>query len=93
MDYCPNTDPFCVEFDINQPKVDEIYYSSYSNINESNRRSQDDFQLERKLQAKDWSIRVNTSILGLNDVYTYYLGKYFEWWYYRNPEEFCYNLT
>ena len=53
VDYCPNTYPFCVDFDINQPKVDEIYYSSYSNINESNRRSQDDFQLERKLQSKD----------------------------------------
>ena len=29
---------------------------------------QDDFQLERKLQTNDWSIRVNTSILGMNDV-------------------------
>ena len=54
---------------------------------------QDDFQLERKLQTKDWSIRVNTSILGMNDVDTYHLGKACEWWYDRNPTEFYSNLA
>ena len=46
---------------------------------------QDDFQLERKLQIKDWSIRANTSIPGMNDVDTYYIGKACEWWDGRNP--------
>ena len=59
VDDSPNVDPVCVEFDINQPRVAERYYSRNSNIDASNRMSQDDFQLERKLHTKDWSIRVN----------------------------------
>ena len=71
----PNADPVRVEFDINQPRVAERYYSRNLMIDESNRTRQYDFQLERNLQAKDWSIRVNNSILGMNDVDTYYLRK------------------
>ena len=89
----PNADPFSVEFDINQPRVSERYYSINTKIYESNRTRQDDFQLDRKLHSKDWSIRVNTSILGMNDVDTYYLGKDCKWWYGRNPEDFYYNLA
>ena len=55
--------------------------------------SQDDFQLERNLQTKDWSIKVNTPIIGMDDVDTYYLGKACDWWDDRNPTEFYYNLT
>ena len=62
-------------------------------IDERNRTSQDDLQLERKLQTKDWSIKVNTLIHGIYYVDTYYLGKSCEWWYDRNPAEFYYNLT
>ena len=40
----------------------------------------DDFQLDRKLHTKDWSIRFNASIILTNDVDTYYLGKDCEWW-------------
>ena len=61
----PNADQLRVEFDINQPRVDERYYSINTKIDESNRTRQDDFQLERKLQTNDWSIRVNASILGM----------------------------
>ena len=43
------------------------------------------FQLERKLQIRDWSIRVNNSIIGMNDVDTYYVGNACEWWYDNNP--------
>ena len=57
LDDNPNADPFFVEFDINQPRVAERYYSVNSKIYNSNRTRQDDFQLERKLQTKDWSIR------------------------------------
>ena len=70
VDNSPNADPVRVEFEINQPMVAEISYSINSNIDESNHMRQDNFQLERKLQTKNWSIRVNTSILGMKDVDT-----------------------
>ena len=70
MDGSPNAGPAHVDFEINQPRVDERYYSINSKIDESNRTSQDDLQLERKLQTKCWSIIFNTSILGMNDVDT-----------------------
>ena len=41
----PNADPARVEFDINQPRVAEIYYSRNSKIYEINRKRRDDFQL------------------------------------------------
>ena len=54
---------------------------------------QDDFQLERKLHTNDWIIRVNTSILGMNDFDTCYLGKACKWWDDSNPAEFYCNLA
>ena len=57
-------------------------------IDERNRKRQYDLQLDRKLQTKDWSIRVNNSIIGMSDVGTYYLGKACKWWYDRNPAKF-----
>ena len=65
-----NADPVCVEFEINLPRVAERYYSRNSKIDESNRTKQDDFQLERKIRTKYWSIIVYTSILVINDVGT-----------------------
>ena len=59
VDDSPNADPVRVEFQINQPRVAERYYSNNWKIDESNLTRQDDFQLERKIQNKDWSIRVN----------------------------------
>ena len=53
---------------------------------------QDDFQLERNIQTNYWSIRVNTSIIGMNGVDNYYLGKACEWWDDRNPAELSYNI-
>ena len=89
----PNADPVRVEFEINQPRVAERYYSINLKIYEIKHMRQDDFQLERKLQTKDCSIRVNNSILGMNDVDTYYFGKACDWWYDRNPTEFYYNIA
>ena len=93
VDDSTNADPVRVEFEINQPRVDERYYSINPKIDESNRTRQDDFQLDRKLQTNDWSIRVNTSILGMNDVDTYYLGKACKWWDDRKPAEIYYNIA
>ena len=70
LDDIPNIDPVCDEFEINQPRVAEMNYSRNSKIDESNRTRQYYFQLDRKPQTKDWGIRVNTSILGMNDVDT-----------------------
>ena len=70
VDDSPNENQFCVEFDINQTRVDERYNSKKLKIRESSRTRQDDFQLERKLQTKYWSIKVNSSILGMDDVNT-----------------------
>ena len=88
VDDSPNEDPFFVEFDINQPRVTEGYYFINSNIDESNRTSQHNFQLERKLQTKDWSIKVITSIIGMDDVDKYYLGKACDWWDDMNPAKY-----
>ena len=93
LENSPKADPVCVEFDINDPRVAERYYSRNSKIDESNRTIKDDFQLERNLKTKDRSIKFNTSINGMDDVDTYYLGKACDWWDYRNPEEFYYNIT
>ena len=79
VDNIYNADPVRVEFDINQPRVSERYYSRNLNIDERNLTRQDDLKLERKIHNKDWSIRVNNSILGMYDVDTYYLGKACEW--------------
>ena len=51
VDDSPNADQVCGEFEINQPRVDERYYSRNPKIDESNRMRQDYFQLERKLQT------------------------------------------
>ena len=93
VDYIPNEYPVCGEFEINQPRVDEIYYSRNLNIDGSNRTREYYFQLERKLQIRDWSIRVNNSIIGMNDVDTYYVGNACEWWDDNNPAEFYYNIA
>ena len=50
-------------------------------------------KFESNLQTKDWNIRVNTSILGINDVCNFYIGKYCNWWGERNPEWFHYNIS
>ena len=93
VDEIPNIYPVRFEFDINQPRVSERYYSRNSNIDESNHTIQDAFQLERKLQTKDLIIVANTSILGMNDVDTYYLGKACKWWDDSNPAELYYNIA
>ena len=45
VDDIPNADTVCVDFEINQPRVAERYYSRKLKIDESNRTRQDDFQL------------------------------------------------
>ena len=53
LDDSPNADTVRVEFETNQPRVAEIYYSINLKIDEINRTRQDDFQLDKKLRTKD----------------------------------------
>ena len=55
--------------------------------------TQDDFQLEWKVHTKYWSIKVDTKILGMDYVDTYYIGKACEWGYDRNTSYFYCNIT
>ena len=57
--------PVRVEFTINQPKAAEIYYSTCGKIDHHNRRRHDTLMLERKVETKDWSKRVNQTIFGM----------------------------
>ena len=45
------------------PEVAETYYSAASQIDRHNRCRQDDPKLEKKFLVKEWSQRVNTSLL------------------------------
>ena len=93
MDDSTNEYPVCVEFDIDQSRVDGIYYSGNLRIDDINRTRQYDLKWERKLQTKGWNIKVNTSILEIYDVDTYYICKAYYWWDDSKPEEFHYNIT
>ena len=57
--------PQRLEPNVPQPEVVEKYYAACAQIDRHNRCRQDDLNLEKKLEAKDWSFRVNTSLLGI----------------------------
>ena len=56
-----------------------IYYKGNAQIDKHNRTRQQVIQLETKLKVKEWHLQVNHTILGINDVDTYRLGKAI-WW-------------
>jgi hypothetical protein len=68
----PNAAPERVELEIPQPQAAELYYHSCGMIDRHNRCRQDDLMLERKLGTMDWSMRVNTSLLGMCIVDAWY---------------------
>jgi hypothetical protein len=71
-----NEDPVRVERTIPQPKAAELFYSvAASSIDRHNRSRQDNLQLERKLGTRDWSTRVNFSIIGMHIVDTWLAWK------------------
>lgn len=57
--------PERVELTIDQPEAAEVYYDTCGKIDLHNRRRHDTLRLERKLEVKDWSKRVNLTILGM----------------------------
>lgn len=48
-----------------QPKAAEIYYSACGKIDQHNRDRVDTLQIDRKIEVKDWSKRVNLTILSM----------------------------
>ena len=65
VDQTPNAAPEQVVFTIPQPKIAEIYYSTCGSIDRHNRLRQDDLCIEKKVETKDWSRRVNLSIFSM----------------------------
>jgi hypothetical protein len=59
------TAPENVELSIPQPRAAEIYYSCCAKIDQHNRHRQDTLMLEHKIRTKDWSLRVNLSLLSM----------------------------
>jgi hypothetical protein len=53
-------------------KMLKLYYSVCGMIDWHNRCRQDDLQLEKELGTLDWSMRVNTTLLGMCIVDTWY---------------------
>ena len=66
-----NRDAEHVEFTIPQPKAAEIYYTCCSKIDYHNRDRQDALGIEKKLRTKNWSKRVNFTLLSMNFVDTW----------------------
>jgi hypothetical protein len=65
VDQTPNAAPEQVMFSIMQPKIAELYYSTCAAIDKHNRLRQDDLRIEKKIETKDWSTRVNLSIFSM----------------------------
>jgi hypothetical protein len=65
VDQTPNAAPEQVMFSIKQPKIAELYYSTCAAIDKHNRLRQDDLRIEKKIETKDWSTRVNLSIFSM----------------------------
>ena len=59
------TYPHCVELVVPQPAAAEVYYSCCGKVDSHNRDRQDTLMLEHKVQTKEWSKRVNFSILAI----------------------------
>lgn len=57
------------------PQIAETYYEAASQIDRHNRCRQSDLNLEKKFQVKEWSTRVNTSLLAMCIVDSWLLYK------------------
>ena len=67
--------PERVTMTIKQTQIAEIYYSTCSSISKHNRYRQDDRRIEKKIETKDWSVRVNLSIFAMIAVDTWLVYK------------------
>jgi hypothetical protein len=69
------SDPERLQLSIPTPKVCNIYYNACGAIDQSNRHRQDNLQLERKVETKNWATRVGITILGMCIVDTWLVYK------------------
>jgi Transposase IS4 len=83
QDKTPDAEPNRISYTIPQPRAAEIYYSCCEKIDQHNRDRQDTLMLERKVQTKDWSLRVNMTLLGMIFVDTWKVWQQFT---YNNTE-------
>jgi hypothetical protein len=65
VDTTPNAAPERVNLTIPLPAAAEIYYDACAKIAQHNRCRQACLMLESNLKTKDWSVRLNMSILGV----------------------------
>jgi hypothetical protein len=65
VDTAPNADAERVELTVAQPKAAEEYYSTCGSVDQHNRHRMDTLNLEKKIESKEWSRRVNMSIFGM----------------------------
>ncbi len=75
VDQTVNADAERVDLEIPQPLAAEVYYRACASVDRHNRSRQDDLMLERKLETKDWSVRVNLSLFGMCVIDAYYVAK------------------
>ncbi len=61
----PNAPPEKVTLSIQQPQIAETYYSTCATIDRRNRYRQDDLRIEKKIETRDWSVRINLSIFAM----------------------------
>jgi Transposase IS4 len=76
-DKTPDAEPVRKAVAVPQPRAAEMYYSCCAKIDQHNRDRQDTLMLERKLKTKDWSVRVNMTILGMIFVDTWKVWQQF----------------
>ena len=70
-----NAEPIRKEITIKQPKAVEEYYLGNDKIDQHNRIRQSGLMFERKILTRDWSKRVNDTILSMCFVDAYLLAK------------------
>ena len=70
-----SSQPVRVEIETPVPKVVRTYYSAASMVDRHNRCRQDDLQIEKSFETKDWSMRVNMTLFGMIVVNSWLLYK------------------
>ena len=65
VDSTTNAEPERQELTLKQPSLVKCYYDTFSSIDRHNKQSQDDLELERTVNTKDWWKRVCLSIVGM----------------------------
>ena len=74
----PNAPPEKITMTIKQPQIAKVYYTTCGAIDRHIWYRQDDLRIEKKIQMKDWSVRVNPSIFAMIVVDTWLIYNTFK---------------